>query len=86
MLTMNLVFLFAAEKKLADKLAVAARSRLVHDSREKQLQAQRKRRAALFLTKLKEDQTSEPDLSVPSDVAIPAFGTNLFIYIYIYIM
>ncbi|XP_023241084.1 splicing factor, suppressor of white-apricot homolog [Centruroides sculpturatus] len=43
-----------AEEKLKDKLAAAAREKLAQQSRDRQLQLERKRKAALFLNKLKD--------------------------------
>lgn len=46
----------AAKQKLEDRLAAAAREKLAQaskESKEKQLQAERKRKAALFLQKLR---------------------------------
>lgn len=47
---------FLAKQKLEDRLAAAAREKLAQaskESKEKQLQAERKRKAALFLQTLK---------------------------------
>lgn len=46
--------LFAAEHRLADRLAAAAREKLARESKERQLQAQRKRKAAMFINMLKD--------------------------------
>ena len=53
-----LSFLRLAEEKLRDRLAAAARDKLVQTSKEKQLQAERKRKAAMFITMLKGGSSS----------------------------
>ncbi|XP_071206826.1 splicing factor, suppressor of white-apricot homolog isoform X2 [Salvelinus alpinus] len=53
-----------AKQKLEDRLAAAAREKLAQaskESKEKQLQAERKRRAALFLQTLRNPLTGEPE-------------------------
>ena len=56
--------LVSAEDRLKDKLAVAARDKLVQVAKENQLKAERKKKAAKFLQMLKssgpkvEDETS----------------------------
>ncbi|XP_077353391.1 splicing factor, suppressor of white-apricot homolog isoform X3 [Festucalex cinctus] len=55
-----------AKQKLEDRLAAAAREKLAQackESKEKQLQAERKRKAALFLQTLHEAKRAELDLS-----------------------
>lgn len=56
--------LLTAKQKLEDRLAVAAREKLAQaskESKEKQLQAERKRKAALFLQTLRSPHTGEPE-------------------------
>lgn len=51
-----------AGQKLADRLAAAAREKLARESKERQLQAQRKRKAAMFINMLKDiDGTTAPN-------------------------
>ncbi|KAJ8346609.1 hypothetical protein SKAU_G00280100 [Synaphobranchus kaupii] len=53
-----------AKQKLEDRLAAAAREKLAQaskESKEKQLQAERKRKAALFLQTLRNPLTEEPE-------------------------
>lgn len=53
-----------AKQKLEDRLAAAAREKLAQaskESKEKQLQAERKRKAALFLQTLRSPFPGEPD-------------------------
>lgn len=53
-----------AKQKLEDRLAAAAREKLAQaskESKEKQLQAERKRKAALFLQTLRSPLAGEPD-------------------------
>lgn len=53
-----------AKQKLEDRLAAAAREKLAQaskESKEKQLQAERKRKAALFLQTLRNPLTGEPE-------------------------
>lgn len=53
-----------AKQKLEDRLAAAAREKLAQaskESKEKQLQAERKRKAALFLQNLRGPLTGEPE-------------------------
>lgn len=53
-----------AKQNLGDRLAAAAREKLAQaskESKEKQLQAERKRKAALFLQTLRSPLTSEPE-------------------------
>lgn len=53
---------FPAGQKLADRLAAAAREKLARESKERQLQAQRKRKAAMFINMLKDiDGTAAPN-------------------------
>lgn len=59
-----LIFLPVAKQKLEDRLAAAAREKLAQaskESKEKQLQAERKRKAALFLQTLRSPFTGEPE-------------------------
>lgn len=56
--------LLTAKLKLEDRLAAAAREKLAQaskESKEKQLQAERKRKAALFLQTLRTPHTGEPE-------------------------
>ncbi|KAK7896222.1 hypothetical protein WMY93_021547 [Mugilogobius chulae] len=58
-----------AKHKLEDRLAAAAREKLAQaskESKEKQLQAERKRKAALFLQTLRGPATGEPEPREPS--------------------
>lgn len=53
-----------AKQKLEDRLAAAAREKLAQaskESKEKQLQAERKRKAALFLQTLRSPLCGEPE-------------------------
>lgn len=53
-----------AKQKLEDRLAAAAREKLAQaskESKEKQLQAERKRKAALFLQTLRSPFAGEPE-------------------------
>lgn len=53
-----------AKQKLEDRLAAAAREKLAQaskESKEKQLQAERKRKAALFLQTLRSPIAGEPE-------------------------
>ncbi|XP_070991798.1 splicing factor, suppressor of white-apricot homolog isoform X3 [Oncorhynchus clarkii lewisi] len=57
-----------AKQKLEDRLAAAAREKLAQaskESKEKQLQAERKRKAALFLQTLRNPLTGEPETRHP---------------------
>ncbi|XP_042167558.1 splicing factor, suppressor of white-apricot homolog isoform X1 [Oncorhynchus tshawytscha] len=57
-----------AKQKLEDRLAAAAREKLAQaskESKEKQLQAERKRKAALFLQTLRNPLTGEPETRRP---------------------
>ena len=45
--------LLTAEERLKDKIAVAARDKLAASTKEKQLQAERKKKAALFINLLR---------------------------------
>lgn len=54
-----------AEKRIKDKLAAAARERLVQVSREKQLQMERKRKAALFMASLQRGKEDDAGLIGP---------------------
>lgn len=54
-----------AEERIKDKLAAAARERLVQVSREKQLQMERKRKAALFLSLLQKGKEDDCNLIGP---------------------
>ncbi len=62
-----------AEEKLKDKLAHAAREKLAQTSKEKQIQAERKRKAAMFAAMLKSNQQpggatlSQPPPATPDD-------------------
>lgn len=59
-----LSFLPLAKQKLEDRLAAAAREKLAQaskESKEKQLQAERKRKAALFLQTLRGPFAGEPE-------------------------
>lgn len=54
----------SAKQKLEDRLAAAAREKLAQaskESKEKQLQAERKRKAALFLQTLRSPFAGEPE-------------------------
>lgn len=54
----------SAKQKLEDRLAAAAREKLAQaskESKEKQLQAERKRKAALFLQTLRGPFSGEPE-------------------------
>ena len=58
------VFSPPAKQKLEDRLAAAAREKLAQaskESKEKQLQAERKRKAALFLQTLRGPVPGEPE-------------------------
>ncbi|KAJ7988458.1 hypothetical protein DPEC_G00323760 [Dallia pectoralis] len=60
-----------AKQKLEDRLAAAAREKLAQaskESKEKQLQAERKRKAALFLQTLRNPLTGEPEIRRPDEV------------------
>lgn len=60
--------LHLAKQKLEDRLAAAAREKLAQaskESKEKQLQAERKRKAALFLQTLRNPLTGEPETRRP---------------------
>lgn len=48
------------EEKLKDKLASAVKERISQTHKEKQLQMERKRKAALFLNQMKTSQPSDP--------------------------
>ncbi|KAK6305223.1 hypothetical protein J4Q44_G00240030 [Coregonus suidteri] len=59
-----------AKQKLEDRLAAAAREKLAQaskESKEKQLQAERKRKAALFLQTLRNPLTGEPEIRRPDE-------------------
>ncbi|KAL0965410.1 hypothetical protein UPYG_G00280900 [Umbra pygmaea] len=59
-----------AKQKLEDRLAAAAREKLAQaskESKEKQLQAERKRKAALFLLTLRNPLTGEPEAPRPDE-------------------
>uniref|UniRef100_A0A8C8K6K4 Splicing factor, suppressor of white-apricot homolog n=1 Tax=Oncorhynchus tshawytscha TaxID=74940 RepID=A0A8C8K6K4_ONCTS len=59
-----------AKLKLEDRLAAAAREKLAQaskESKEKQLQAERKRKAALFLQTLRNPLTGEPEARRPGE-------------------
>ncbi|XP_074641505.1 splicing factor, suppressor of white-apricot homolog isoform X2 [Tubulanus polymorphus] len=61
-----------AEEKLKDKLALAAREKLVQATKEKQLQVERKRKAALFINMLKTSNSkNEKPTEEKSEVAVP---------------
>ncbi len=49
----------AAEDKLKDKLAIAARDKLAATNKEKLIQAERKRKAAMFAAMLKSNQQDQ---------------------------
>ena len=49
-----LIFGFLAEDRLADRLASAAKDKLLQTNKDKQVQAERKRKAAMFINMLKE--------------------------------
>ena len=61
-----------AVERLADKLSMAARDKLAQASLERQLQAQRKRRAAAFLNSLRQTDPGSP----ASDLAPNAVATG----------
>lgn len=72
---MNIFIFSTAEHKLADKLASAAREKLARESRERQLQAQRKRKAALFINMLKDSNSApSPPSSGPGATAAAALA------------
>ncbi|KAH9525843.1 hypothetical protein Btru_002526 [Bulinus truncatus] len=54
------------EEKLKDKLASAMKERISQSHKEKQLQMERKRKAAMFLNTIK---TSQPSLPLPSNLS-----------------
>ncbi|XP_036384479.1 splicing factor, suppressor of white-apricot homolog [Megalops cyprinoides] len=63
-----------AKQKLEDRLAAAAREKLAQaskESKEKQLQAERKRKAALFLQTLRGPLTAEPEARRPDEPPAP---------------
>ena len=51
--------MFEAEDRLADRLALAVKDKLVHANREKSVQAERKRKAAMFLSMLKDNSITD---------------------------
>lgn len=64
MICLFLPSLPVAKQKLEDRLAAAAREKLAQaskESKEKQLQAERKRKAALFLQTLRSPFPGEPE-------------------------
>ncbi|KAI1905019.1 hypothetical protein AGOR_G00011640 [Albula goreensis] len=64
-----------AKQKLEDRLAAAAREKLAQaskESKEKQLQAERKRKAALFLQTLRNPLTGEPETRRPDELPAPS--------------
>ena len=63
------VEIFIAEDRLKDRLAAAAREKLAQTSKEKQLQAERKRKAAMFLTMLKGTAPDKADASATDNGA-----------------
>lgn len=79
-----------AKQKLEDRLAAAAREKLAQaskESKEKQLQAERKRKAALFLQTLRNPLTGEPeakraelDLSTQLEVNTCLIKELLYLY------
>ena len=67
------VFLFPAEEKLKDKLAAAARGKLTQANKEKQIQMERKRKAAMFLSMLKSSEAAGAEEPAPSVDLPPPF-------------
>ncbi|XP_045081047.1 splicing factor, suppressor of white-apricot homolog isoform X2 [Coregonus clupeaformis] len=71
-----------AKLKLEDRLAAAAREKLAQaskESKEKQLQAERKRKAALFLQTLRNPLTGEPETRRPDETpAMPVPQLPMF--------
>lgn len=64
LLFLPIISLPSAKQKLEDRLAAAAREKLAQaskESKEKQLQAERKRKAALFLQTLRSPFPGEPE-------------------------
>ncbi|KAK0167449.1 hypothetical protein PV327_004846 [Microctonus hyperodae] len=55
------------EDKIKDKLAAAARDRLVANSRERQLQIERKKKAAMFLSQIQTPAISKPTTDIRID-------------------
>ena len=50
-------FHFVAEQRMRDRIAASAREKLSQVDKEKQLQAERKRKAAMFINLLKSNNT-----------------------------
>ncbi len=73
-------FLFSAEEKLKDKLAIAARDKLASTNKEKLVQAERKRKAAMFAAMLKssvqEQQLQQQTASERAAAALEAGGQD----------
>lgn len=72
-LLLNLEFncntIFSAEQKLRDKLAAAAREKMTQvtqNTKDKSLQAERKRKAAMFVSMLKGKQKGGSSEAVPA--------------------
>lgn len=62
------IIVFLAEQKLRDKLAAAMREKMTQvtsNTREKSLQAERKRKAAMFVNMLKSKKPSTGDHDTP---------------------
>lgn len=79
-------FFFTAKQKLEDRLAAAAREKLAQaskESKERQLQAERKRKAALFLQTLRgpEAEAKRLEETPPEVCAVKSLG-SLFFYLY----
>ncbi|XP_035631780.1 splicing factor, suppressor of white-apricot homolog isoform X1 [Oncorhynchus keta] len=79
-----------AKLKLEDRLAAAAREKLAQaskESKEKQLQAERKRKAALFLQTLRNPLTGEPETRRPGETPampepqLPKFPVAPVVYV-----
>uniref|UniRef100_A0A8C7W0U6 Splicing factor, suppressor of white-apricot homolog n=1 Tax=Oncorhynchus mykiss TaxID=8022 RepID=A0A8C7W0U6_ONCMY len=72
-----------AKLKLEDRLAAAAREKLAQaskESKEKQLQAERKRKAALFLQTLRNPLTGEPETRRPGETPAIVFFLCAHVY------
>lgn len=64
--------IFAAEDRIKDKIAAAAREKMASVSRDRALQIERRKKAAAFL-KLKSAETSTPEKSkLPEDFKEPS--------------
>lgn len=75
---------FTAKQKLEDRLAAAAREKLAQaskESKERQLQAERKRKAALFLQTLRGPEAKRPEETPPEVCAVKSLGSLFFICI-----